>query len=150
MSERPPRVAMALGYAGLLPQLACVAVIMLGPPLWHYSALSLAFAYPAVILSFLGGMWWGLASNRGEGTPTWVWIAAVVPSLLSVASALPWAIGAAWPGPSLVFLGQSLLISLVVDRRLVVQELAPGWWMRLRVPLSVGLGGLTILAGVFG
>lgn len=148
--DRSPPLARRLGYAGLLPQAAAVAVLVIGPAAWHFSALSLAYAYPAVILSFLGGTWWGLASARGAGTPGWVWIAAVTPSLIAVASALPWAIGAAWPGPSLVLLGLALLVSPAVDRRLVACKLAPTWWMRLRVPLSMGLGTLTILAAMLG
>jgi hypothetical protein len=25
----------------------------------------------------------------------------------------------------------------------------PAWWMRIRTPLSVGLGGLTLVIGIF-
>ena len=44
--------------------------------------------------------------------------------------------------------GSAVALTLLVDRRLVASGDTPVGWMRLRVPLSLGLGGLTILAGV--
>jgi hypothetical protein len=146
----PPAFASKLGYAGLLPQLAVVAVLASGSTWWRFAALSLGYAYAGLILSFLGGMWWGLAAREPERAPSWLWLAAVAPSLIALASAVPWAIGETWPGPSLVVLGISLIASLVVDRRLAADGLAPTWWMGLRVPLSVGLGLLTLAAAVLG
>lgn len=157
MNAKPMRVApelpvlpRALGYAGLLPQAAVAAVLGFGPDAWHFSALSLGYAYPAFILSFLGGLWWGLAAGAASRQPAWVWLAAVTPSLIALATALPWAIGAAWPGPSLFVLGVSLLVSLLVDRRLAADGRAPSWWMSLRIPLSVGLGVLTLVVAALG
>lgn len=148
-SDAFPPLARALGFAGLLPQLAAVAVLALGDPGTMFTALSLAYAYPALILSFLGGLWWGLAA-RGEGrAPGWLWVAAVAPSLIALATAIPWAVGAAWPDPSLVILGLALIGALAVDYRLVALGLAPPGWLRLRTPLSVGLGILTIAAAAF-
>lgn len=144
--SRPPAMPRALGYAGLLPQAAAVAAMGFGPASWHFSALSLAYAYPALILSFLGGLWWGLAARQTDAPPAWIWLAAIAPSLIALATAVPWAIGAGWPVPSLVLLGLSLLASLLVDHRLTAQGLAPAWWMSLRTPLSAGLGLLTLVA----
>ncbi|VWX54173.1 DUF3429 domain-containing protein [Novosphingobium sp. 9U] len=149
-TARPPALPRLLGYAGLLPQAAVVAVLVLGPARWHFSALSLGYAYPALILSFLGGMWWGLAARAADEPPAWVWLAAVAPSLLALATAIPWAVGATWPGPSLAALGVSLLLSLLVDRRLATTGRAPPWWMALRNPLSIGLGILTVATGAIG
>jgi hypothetical protein len=47
-------------------------------------------------------------------------------------------------------LGISLIAALAVDWRLVRDGLAPRWWLGLRVPLSLGLGGLTLAIGVLG
>lgn len=135
-----------LGYAGLLPQLAVVAILASGSTWWRFTALSIGFAYAALILSFLGGMWWGLSARATGRCPTWMWFAAVAPSLVAFATAFPWATGGAWPGPSLVVLGVALVLSLMVDRQLVTLGVAPDWWMGLRVPLSLGLGLLTIVA----
>ena len=53
--------------------------------------------------------------------------------------------GAGW---CLVATGSVVALTLLVDRSLVASGDAPDGWMRLRAPLSLGLGGLTILAGV--
>jgi hypothetical protein len=141
-----PGLPRRLGFAGLVPMIAVVAVLASGSTWWRFAALSIGYAYAATILSFLGGMWWGIASRQTDRHPPWIWFAAVTPSLVAFATAIPWAVGAAWPGPSLIVLGVSLMLSLLVDRRLVALALAPDWWMALRVPLSIGLGSLTIVS----
>lgn len=139
----PPPVARWLGLAGLLPQLAVAAIVFGGDTSLHFSALSLGYAYAALILSFLGGIWWGIAA-RTDTAPEWLWVAAIAPSLVALGSAVPWATGEPWPGPSLLVLGVALIAALGVDWVLARQRLAPLWWMALRVPLSLGLGLLTI------
>ncbi|MEE3218277.1 MAG: DUF3429 domain-containing protein [Pseudomonadota bacterium] len=145
-----PALPRWLGLAGLLPQFTCVAVLYAGPAEWREAALAIAFAYAALILSFLGGMWWGIAAAAPAAQRRkalgWLWIAAVLPSLVALACFLPWALDWAWPEPSLVMLGGALLVSLGVDAKL--GALAPRWWMTLRVPLSTGLGLATIAAAL--
>lgn len=145
-----PPIPRWLGLAGLLPQFACVAALWLGPEEWRYAALAIGYGYAALIFSFLGGLWWGIAagaSARGAGAPQWLWFAAVAPSLVAFATYLPWVFGLHWPGPSLMALGLAILGSLAVDRRLSGRE-APHWWLLLRMPLSLGLGFATILLAV--
>ena len=138
---RVGRVAHALGFAGLLPQIAAVGwMIAFDPGAWL-----LAFIYALTILSFLGGIWWGFAMRTETHQATLVGLA-VVPSLL--AAALAAAGFATWgSGWVLVATGTAILLTLPVDRWLVISGIAPASWMRLRVPLSAGLGGLTIVAG---
>jgi len=143
-----PRLAMLLGHAGLLPPLACVLAVAGGDPGVRFSALALLYAYSAAILSFLGGIWWGFAARGGARAPGWLWFAAVLPSLFAVASAWPWAVGLPWPGPSLAALAAAIAATLAVDRRLVALGLAPTDWMRLRLPLSLGLGALTLAGAI--
>ena len=71
-----------------------------------------------------------------------------MPSLFALASAVPWAVGEPWPGPSLILLGVALIAALGVDHLLARRGLVPAWWMRLRIPLSLGLGLLTLLLGI--
>ena len=142
--SRPPSWPLWLGLAGLLPQLLAVFALVGGNPDARFVALACAFAYAALILSFLGGMWWGLAAASTETIPGWLWIAAVTPSLVAFASAYPWMVGEPWPGPSLVLLGIALIASLVVDWKLRRMNMAPAWWITLRLPLSIGLGGMTV------
>jgi len=140
-----PPIARLLGLSGLIPQLAAVALLLSGDPQSRFSALAIAYAYAAIILSFLGGLWWGLAA-RTDSPPRWLWFASVAPSLIALVTAWPWMVGLRWPGPSLVVLGISLIAALLVDRALVKAGIAPPGWMKLRMPLSLGLGVLTMLA----
>lgn len=153
-SPRPrvSRTAYLLGYAGLLPQVAAAALgasVKLGLDR-HGQLLTaahvLAFGYSALILSFLGGVWWGFAMRRltGQGALAAV---AVVPSLAAGALLLlTFAKGAErW---ALVLLGLAITLTLPVDRYLAATREAPEGWMALRVPLSLGLGGLTVLVAV--
>ncbi|MFO6447128.1 DUF3429 domain-containing protein [Erythrobacter sp. NE805] len=139
--------ARALGYAGLLPQIICLALILAGNE-WRYVALAGGFAYAAAIFSFLGGVWWGQAvTSAKDGRPasTGAYVLAVLPSLMAVALFLPWTFGWEWPGPALVYLGALILGSPLVDRAL---GFAAADFLRLRWHLSLGLGALTIVLGL--
>lgn len=143
--QSPPSLspaARALGYAGLLPQIICIALILMGHE-WRYSALAGGFAYAAAIFSFLGGVWWGQALASGRAT-SGAYVIAVMPSLLTLALFLPWTFGWEWPGPALFYLGALILGSPLIDRALGYA--APDF-MRLRWHLSIGLGSLTIALG---
>lgn len=135
--------ARALGYAGLLPQILCLAMILAGHE-WRYAALAGGFAYAAAIFSFLGGVWWGQAVASGRAS-TGAYGLAVLPSLVSVALFLPWTFGWEWPGPALVYLGVLILGSPAIDRAL---GFAASDFLRLRWHLSIGLGALTIALGL--
>lgn len=132
-----------LGYAGLLPQVICVALGAIGHE-YAYTALAGGFAYAAAIFSFLGGVWWGQAIASGKGGAG-AYLVAVMPSLLAVALFLPWTFGWEWPGPALMYLGALIIASPLVDRAL---GYAAKDFFSLRVQLSTGLGLLTIALGV--
>jgi hypothetical protein len=134
--------ARALGYAGLLPQTICIALILMGHE-WRYSALAGGFAYAAAIFSFLGGVWWGQALASGRAN-SGAYVIAVMPSLLTLALFLPWTFGWEWPGPALFYLGALIFGSPLIDRALGYA--APDF-LRLRWHLSIGLGSLTIALG---
>lgn len=145
-----PGTPRLLGLAGLLPQFACALVLYLGPVEWRGAAQATAFAYAALIFSFLGGMWWGIAAAAPAAERRqalgWLWVAAALPSLVALGTFLPWVFGYTWPEPSLVMLGGAILMSPAVDAKL--GPLAPRWWLSLRVPLSIGLGSATLAAAL--
>jgi len=140
--------ARLLGYAGLLPQIFCLALVLVRHE-FAYNALAGGFAYGAAIFSFLGGVWWGQAIHSGSdserGVGAGAYLVAVMPSLLAVALFLPWTFGWEWPGPALLYLGALILLSPFVDRAL---GYASRDFLRLRIQLSVGLGTLTIALGL--
>lgn len=145
-----PGLPRLLGLAGLLPQLIFLAMELLGPEEWHHIAEEGALAYAALILSFLGGTWWGIAASAPAAERrqalSWVWIASVIPSLVGFAAFL-WLFHGFAIEPALVSLSGGLIVALGVDARL--SALAPPWWLQLRVPLSLGLGLATLAIALF-
>ena len=136
-----------LGWAGLIPQVLLVAGVIAFPAKFGSPASALALSYSALILSFIGGAWWGLAAHQKVRVPPWIWLAAVAPSLIAFAAIGAWAIGGSI-GPSLMVTGVSLIAALGIDYKLVVDGLCPPGWLRLRTPLSLGLGGLTVVIAI--
>ena len=103
--------------------------------------------YAALILSFLGGLWWMEALVRGDRRAT-PYVVAVLPSLIGWAAWLVPLVGLMGMAGALMVLGIVILISPVADKAIgrLASEM-PGWW-RLRWVLSIGLGGLTLLLGI--
>ena len=141
--SRPP---ITFGLAGLLPQAICLALVLQdGPARWI--ALAAACFYAALILSFLGGLWWMAAMLSGLRSG-WYYAVAVLPSLFGLAALLPWCLGWSWPGPSLIALGLALFTSPLVDRALAQQVQWPSGWLQLRMVMAAGLGVMTIMIAV--
>ena len=52
-------------------------------------------------------------------------------------------------GQCLLLTGASLIGTLGIDYKLAAGGISPPGWLSLRIPLSLGLGGLTILMAIF-
>ncbi|MFY7864984.1 DUF3429 domain-containing protein [Roseateles sp.] len=128
-----PPYAQRLGLLGLLPfVLGALLVWLVGgrnaeAHAWVSFGLS---AYAALIISFLGGIYWGLGFRQAEPhLQPFVW--GVVPSLAAwVALVMP-----AYAG--LVLHGVMLVVCYLVDRRLY-PALGASAWLTLRFRLSAG------------
>ncbi len=143
-----------LGYAGLLPPAGCLALIAARDPDWSAIAAFWALGYAGIILSFLGGIWWGFAMRRTAGQAALAALS-VMPSLAAffVMIATAHALNTGYPAEycylaAAVLLAAALVATLAVDRRLESAGEAPPGWTRFRATLSLGLGGLTLLAGL--
>ena len=147
--HKVPSLPKWLGLAGLLPQLACLGLLIWGPPQWDYFARQGALLYAALILSFLGGTWWGIAASapaaERRGALGWIWAASVLP-MLGAFAALLWPLHNMPSEPALVALAAALWLVLIIDWRLA--KLAPPWWFALRAPLSIGLGAATFAVAI--
>ena len=143
-SGRMSSLARWLGLAGLIPQILLATVVIGLPAKFGPPAIGLALIYSGLILSFIGGAWWGLAAHGKVRVSSWLWLAAIAPSLIAFAAIGAGTIGRS-PGPSLMITGTSLIAALGVDFKLAANGLCPPGWLGLRTPLSLGLGGLTIL-----
>lgn len=152
MIRAVPSAPRWLGLAGVLPQLACLAIVWGGEGDAAELARVAGGLYAGLILSFLGGTWWGIAAAapaaQGRGVLGWVWVAAILPSLVAFSAGLWCLVRPAQPEPALAVLAFALLVSPLVDLRLTGMALAPRWWMALRVPLSMALGLATLALSV--
>lgn len=119
----------ALGFAGLVPFVVLTALTLVGPDGWRdWVSLGL-IAYGAVILSFLGGITWGLAVTRNK-TRDPLYLASMGPFFAAwVALLLP-------PFFGLLLLMVAFLGSLVNDYLLKKAGLSPGWFFTLRLTLT--------------
>jgi hypothetical protein len=148
-ARRVPIAPMLLGGAGLLPPLLAILVRLAAGADAPQSgaAMQLAILYAMLILSFLGGLWWGAGAAKAppERQPG-LFAVAVLPSL---AALLLFALIEPFPLVGTILLASTIAASPLVDARLCRMGLMPGWWMRLRVPLSLLLGLLVlVLAGL--
>jgi hypothetical protein len=117
-----------LGHAGLVPFVGGAALVWLVQGEARVYAAMALLAYAALIVSFLGGIHWGLAMRQPEPPPaTLAW--GVVPPLV----AWPAVIMPAYAG--LVLLGLMLVVCYVVDRR-SYPRLGAAAWLTLRFRLS--------------
>ncbi|MBX3638548.1 MAG: DUF3429 domain-containing protein [Rubrivivax sp.] len=108
----PGSLGRALGLAGLLPFVAGAAGVWLVDAALRPWVAQALVAYGALIVSFLGGIHWGLAARAGTAPPPVLLAWGVLPSLIAWPALL-------LPAPAaLVLLAAALLLCLVVDRRL--------------------------------
>jgi Protein of unknown function (DUF3429) len=135
--------ALILGIAGLLPQVAACIVAFSNVSAGAYALLS-AFTYSALIFSFIGGVWWGQALVAPL-RHTWIFVAAVAPSLITLGATLLLFINLRWWPFSIGAVATGLLLSPLVDLQIGKVLPHPDGWIKLRWTLSIGLGCLTLL-----
>ena len=137
--------AFRLGVFGLVPFVALAGAAAFGPEAWRAWSGAALLAYGATILSFLGGIHWGLALARPAlSTQEVVMLLGigVLPQLLGwVALLVPAPIGHGLCAASLIAL-------LAADEAAMRAGLAPAWFMQLRWPLTCG-AALAMVVGAF-
>ncbi|MEO1749217.1 MAG: DUF3429 domain-containing protein [Pseudomonadota bacterium] len=136
------KAAFWLGLAGYIP-FGFFALGMVFGGDHAATAQALLIGYAAIILSFLGGIRWGIGLVSEDGKAQAVALAlSVIPSL--------WAWVAAFIGGNVAFL--MFAVGFIAmgwwDNKLVVEGGAPVWFGSLRLILT-GLVTLTMLAASF-
>lgn len=120
-------IALWLGYGGLIPFAALAALAWLLEPEWRPFTTAALSAYAAVIVSFLGGIHWGIGFR--DGTPR-LFLWGVLPSLVAAAALLlP-------PRHGLLMHGVMLLLCYAVDRSVYPAHGLQAW-LGLRWRLSL-------------
>lgn len=143
--ERPPLAASSLGYLGLIPFIALAALVFIAPEPMRASASFGLLAYGATILSFLGGIHWGLAIASPSLTPR---LRALHLGLGVVPQLLGWAALLAPPALGHVLTAAGLLAILGADSIAARSGLAPAWFTQLRWPLSCAGATALIVAAL--
>lgn len=142
LAPEVPIAAERLGLAGLLPFLVGALVVVAGGP-WRGWAETALLGYGAVILSFMGGVHWGIT------------IAAPECRSVGLAWSVVWAL-IGWAG---LLAGGDLGLLLVAagfvglfayDRRATARNEAPAWYPALRRPLTAIVVACLVLAMLAG
>lgn len=132
-------MALWLGYAGLIPFLAGALSWLLPLDSRPFAVAALS-AYAAVIVSFLGGIHWGIGFRDGRPR-LFLW--GVVPSMVAAAALLlP-------PRHGLWVHGAMLLLCYAVDRR-VYPAHGLAAWLALRWRLSLVAAASCFVAAAAG
>lgn len=119
-----------LGYAGLVPFLACLAVVVAaGPRSWVEPAGEAMRHYAAVIASFLGAVHWGTAAAADDGRQRAHLRWGVTPALLA------WVLLALPVRYALAGFAALLVLAAMVDRYLL--PLLDEDYRRLRLRLTL-------------
>lgn len=135
-------VALQLGHAGLIPFVLGAALVWLTSGEAQYYATLLLSTYAALIVSFLGGIHWGLGFRQADASPQpFAW--GVAPSLIAwVGVVMP-------PYAGLFVLGVALIACYLVDRKLYPGQGAARWLtLRFRLTAVASLACFLGAAGV--
>ncbi len=138
-----PTLPFTLGLSGLVPFWALAIARATG---WPHAIppgeiAGMLATYGATILSFLGGIRWGVAvaaPNQPRVATDYVF--GVTPQLFAWGALVlpdPW---------RFVVLAVGVLALGPIDRNLVARGLAPDWFGRLRMILSLGAGAALFVA----
>lgn len=136
---RIPRLALALGASGVLPFLAGALVMAFGGATLQSLAQVYLVGYGIAILSFMGGVHWGLAmswsANAPDARAPYQYVISVIPALAAwMTLFFPMAFQALW-------LALCFGLLLGVDIKLTRLGRAPGWYPSMRWPLSLVVVG---------
>lgn len=131
---RVETMGMRLGYLGLIPFVVGAVTALLSQEL-----VSLAFQafilYSLAILSFMGGVHWGLALITGTRQSTRLLIS-VVPVVAA------WICLIALPAPlTLAVLGGGFIAQWFIDRPILAELSIPSWYLEMRPRLAYVVAG---------
>ena len=131
-----------LGYAGLLPFFACLAVLMLTHhEAWRAQATAGMLHYAALIAAFLGAVHWGVSRQEDHGRQRARLAWGVTPALLS------WLLLQLPADMALAAFALLFVLMLLVDRHLL--PLLDADYRSLRLRLTAFVTGTLILAALF-
>ena len=150
-SKGIPQSALLLGWLGVLPFAFFSVASLTGVVVDADSARDLLFVYGALILSFMGGVQWGLAAVQSGTEDEDAAKAAGGRFAVSVLPALAaFALWAVSISLALVGLAVAFTALLAYDLKTVRERIAPEWSGPMRIQISGAVVALLLVAAVFG
>ena len=143
INQQPlPRLAVMLGYAGLIPFVVLSLAIWLLPFKYHVLINQALLLYASLILAFMGAIHWGLAMLQTDRNYQRQLLFSVIPALVAwFAFFLPEMLNY-----SVLIVAFALLC--LFDTRMSKTGRAPDWYPRLRSPLTAVVVASLILAQI--
>lgn len=131
-----PKAALLLGIGGLIPLLGLAGLICADLAytgrVWASFLVPLLIGYGAIVLSFLGGVRWGLALRDPSSAERKRFLtASVAPPFIA------WLALAMSPPIGLAFLAAAFVVVGWLDWQLARQGATPLWYGTLRIALTV-------------
>lgn len=149
--KRIPRAAFLLGWLGVLPFAFLSLASFTGAVVDPDSARDVLFIYGALILSFMGGVHWGLAAVQSGTEDEDATKAAGVRFAVSVLPALAaFVLSAISISLALAGLAVAFSALLFYDLRTVREGLAPKWYAPMRAQFSGAVVVLLMVSATFG
>jgi len=127
-----PLSALCLGTAGLIPFWGLAILIIISDPPMKNFAIQAKITYGALILSFLGGIHWGVAAINPKNV-NWLSLSwGVTPTLVA------WVALFLQPSTGLIILLISFSAAAIIDYRVFDSNGDNAWFGKLRTILSIG------------
>ena len=137
--NRIPPAALVLGFAGLIPFIwAALLVLEISqggnkplPAALGGDGQLIMIRYGGIILAFMSGVLWGFATQASGNRAAAAYALSVIPAL--------WWFFMPGSGPvsALTNLAIGYVALLILDYAFHRWELAPAWWMSLRIQLTI-------------
>jgi hypothetical protein len=127
------RLAHQLGVIGLVPFVFLSLACWIAHPDWLEGFVYAQSAYGIAILSFLGGIHWGVALTSPELSAVQIkraLIWGVVPSMIACCSKLHFGLG-------FFVLMFGFIVAYQIDKKLYVTYQMPQWFLVLRLRLTI-------------
>ena len=140
-ANRIPKAALFLGLAGLIPFMVGAVALQAKFGFWPIGGTGAIrqalLLYAVAILSFLGGVRWGIAMGYSDSRlAARDMVISVVPALVGWAAALLPAHHQLW------VMALAFVLLGLLDYGLACRTVAPEWYGRLRLALSAAVAAL--------
>ena len=131
---RIPLAALIPGVLGLIPFWGLALLVAMPLDIPADLVMFALVTYGAIILTFVGAIWWGLAVHAPAGTPrTWMFIWSVIPSLIGWSAVLVNEV----IGIPMIMMGLLMQWALDLAAHRACPALFDAWILRLRTLLTL-------------